>query len=146
MPVGHLEWDQVTSDFNSKVSAKRAREKTSLQRKFNLMKDANVRTGNPIPPKTIMKAKEINEELIQKLNEQINADVGANGEYDVPGDDEGEDEEQEQVSNLGDDEGGSTESQKTSNTPAQNHIPVPRNLTGGGSYSSRKRANGERLT
>jgi hypothetical protein len=86
MPVGHIEWDQVTNEFNSKVLEKRAWDKMGLQRKFNFMKDAKISTDNPNPPKEIAKAKELNEELLTKLesNGQVNGDAGAYGEFYLP--------------------------------------------------------------
>jgi hypothetical protein len=136
MPVGHIDWDQCTNEFNAKVPADRAREKTALQRKFNLMKDAKVPTGNPNPPKAIMKAKELNELLIEKSESLLNAEAATNPAFNLnllaaDGDDE---------ESTADEEGGSPTTENTNNTPAQNRLPVPRNISGTASYTSRKRA------
>jgi hypothetical protein len=57
LPMGGDHWDQVTMEYNKKVSADRIRNAESLRKKFKTLRNVKKPTGDPDCPIEVKRAK-----------------------------------------------------------------------------------------
>ena len=62
LPLGPKEWERVT-EIHAAHFPSLGRDTSSLRRKFNLLAHAQPQSGNPIPPETIARAKDIQHQM-----------------------------------------------------------------------------------
>jgi hypothetical protein len=86
LPIGQMEWDQVTSQHSIKFGNTN-RTKETIKRKFQLLYLSKPPTGNPNIPEEIKRAKEIYNDIKEKVD-------GSSGDPDEENFDGDEDEEE----------------------------------------------------
>jgi hypothetical protein len=85
LPIGGAEWDMVESRHRVAFPDK-MRNKDTIKKKFNQLKDVKPRTGDPYVPEEVKRSKEIWAKIVEKMQ-------GEDGE-DTLGEDDDDDEEE----------------------------------------------------
>lgn len=95
LPIGQIAWQSVMHYFNARVPEDRERDERSLRFKFNALVATKAPTGDPNIPSHVLKAKEVQEKIIEN-SEMIDGAKMSDESGFINGSDEEDDDEENQ--------------------------------------------------